>query len=1157
MLYLYPANRMEDLLLLFAKVQQISPLPPLVEELVLVQNQGMQHWLNMQQASANRVSMNTRFSLPAQFFWKSLRTLCIDDLPEQSPYSRDVLAWRIELLLQSDTIIQEQSCQPLTTYWNSESAQQKDLRRYQLARKIADLYEQYLIYRPDWIHSWCVGEHVDFEDGAARETETWLALIWQQLHQQIPYDPQQLIRQAIANLADKAEHLPRRISLFGLNAIAPLWMEFLAALGEHIDIHFYQLNPCIEYWGDIKSEKSQAKQDFQQLLSGWPNVDDISNDVNPLLANLGQQGKDLLSQLQQFEHIEIPVYERLAESQLHSSNVLTQLQHDILSLEDRRGVFAAGQQQPLVDDSIVVTSAHSALREVQGLHDYLLHQFNNDPTLTPKDVLVMCPQVEDYAPYIDAVFVRGWEDIGENIPPLPCSIADRISKDSEPLVNGFNELLNLPDSRFEVSRLIAYLQLKPVQKRFNFNDSDIELISFWLQQANIHWGLDAEHKSRQIGIEDASDQFTWHLGLKRLLRGFAYSDQLTLAGDNLYLPWVEGDNSELLGKFLQFIEQLQLLHKNLHTSRSAGQWHEMLTEMLDSLFNEDESDPDLGLTIVRKAIDDFYEHCQQANYHARISLLPVREYLNTHFSEPDPGRQFMIGQITFCSMLPMRSIPFKLVAILGMNDGQFPRQRQPIGFDLMAMTAGRLGDRSLHKDDRYLFLEALISARSHLYISYQGRDIKNNGERQPSIVLRELMDYLEQGFGWRFSPEHQLRQLPMQSFANENYSPDNAWASFDGKWLNLAPANVKADTASDEPLIEIAANNLNENEGANDKSSDEISDEDLIQALRHPAKIFGTRQLNLTFAYQQEPLSDVEPFAPSGLEKFNYKQQILATTLQSADSSNPQLVDEITVKLDNIQRLSLLSGAFPDNHEMNSTLAGWRLMVEAFSTYVAGIIDARQLNGVAIELPFKVSVTTEENEELMISCSVPLLQHPESYSITYTKSASASDADLCRIYIGHLLACVYAKNQSREPNVITQGFYLNEKTLKVEQIQLTYWQDAEQRLQALMTGYQQLLRTPKPINMAIAKKHFWNRNKFQSGVMNQQDLEKLWYQEKYGQSMATDPYLQYFFKTCPQLQQMLPDLVALYQVFFERLSIKNVDLAVEQLSAADSAPEKE
>ena len=517
-----------------------------------------------------------------------------------------------------------------------------------------------------------------------------------------------------------------------------------------------------------------------------------------------------------------------------TSNILARVQQDILSLSDARHIEEKVEKEaeekaeekgeeksPLIDDSIIITSAHSALREVQGLHDWLLHQFNDDKSLTPKDVLVMCPQVEQYAPYVNAVFTRGWQDIADEVPPLPCSIADRVSKDAEPLVAAFAELLKLPDSRFQVSSLIALLRLPAMQNRFGLNLEAIEKITHWLEAASVHWGLDKAHKQQILaqsqakndhdsstdnsssgGVNGTSDSFTWQQGLTRLMRGFAFGDHSVIYQDQMLLPNIEGSDSELLGKLMLIIEQLQLSAISMSKARSAAQWQQFLFDLLQQLF-EDENDN--GLSIVRTATESLVEYCQHAGYDSDISLSVIRDYLNAHFSQPDPGRQFMVGQVTFCSMLPMRSIPFKIIAVLGLNDGEFPRQRQPLSFDLMSTTPAQLGDRSRRGDDRYLFLEAIISARRALYLSFQGRNIKNNKERQPSLVLKELMEYLARGYGWRLLglneevdkesgealAEH-IRQLPMQAFSEQNYL--GRYASFDANWLNLKRASSAQET---------------------------------------------------------------------------------------------------------------------------------------------------------------------------------------------------------------------------------------------------------------------------------------------------------------------------------------------------------------------------
>lgn len=1124
---------MEDLLTLFDKVQQTSHLPVLAQEVVLVQNPGMQHWLNMQQANISGISMNASFVLPAQFLWQQLRLLSGDQVPEQSPYSREVLAWRIDKLLQSEQVISNIDCQQATTYWQTATAEEP-LKRYQLAVQVADLYEQYLIYRPNWIDAWAQGKQVDDINETNPPHQPWQAYLWSLLSQQSPYNPKTLIANAKQNLAQYQHLLPARISIFGINALAPMWIDFLTSLSTVIDVHFYHLNPCYEYWGDIKTDKAKAKQSYLSQIEKWPEDAICDDSSNPLLANLGQQGREFLTLLHQAPNIEIPLFDQLiaddsdaeidddgnSGNSKDTANVLTHIQKDILTLTDKR-------QMPVnkIDSSITITSAHSALREVQGLHDYLLHKFNDDPSLTPKDVLVMCPQIEQYAPYIDSVFVRGWEDITEAIPPLPCSIADRVSKDSEPLVAAFSELLQMPDSRFGVSQILSYLRLLPLQLRFGLNESDIELISDWLDKANIHWGLNAQHKDQMLGNEDNNKQFTWQLGLSRLIRGFAFGDEQQLYQQDLVLPWVEGSNGIILGKLMLLLEQLQRMSVEMGSAKSAQQWQACLVNFIEKLFVD--SDNDNGLSIIGQAIESFALYCQQAKYDGDIELSVVREYLNQHFSQPDPGRQFMIGQITFCSMLPMRSIPFKVIAVLGLNDGEFPRQKQPLGFDLMAMSQAIAGDRSRRGDDRYLFLEALISARDNLYLSYQGKDIKNNNERQPSIVLREFINYLEHGYGWTFNDEefasnNQLRQLPLQVFSLDNYRFDNRYQSFDQKWLALAKTNadnlVSHDVSAQTQQLEAIAE---------PQSNIELTQ--VIRFLQNPAKVFAEQRLKLFFKGPQQQLQDAEPFSVDHLSKYLLQDEFLTVALDQTNTVTEQ-------GSQSLKQQALLSGNFPDNANTEAVIGDWQATMANFSMaitqQIAALVGKSQAEKVNVNIPLVIYANTDEQHFSLSQTLTLERSENHCYQFSY-RPARVKAKDIIALYLRHLLVNSAASSEQ----VISIGYFLDEKKQALQVVKFDPVINAKQRLSDILSFYQLGLCQPLLLNGDIAMTMFWQKGKFTDKAMRQRQFLKLWQGDNYSTGLGEDPYIQYFWPQCPDITEHAAYLSTVYKDMFAQLMV--------------------
>ncbi|WP_425457531.1 exodeoxyribonuclease V subunit gamma [Colwellia echini] len=1196
---------MENLLTLLNKISQLSPLGVFNQEVIVVQNAGMQHWLNLAIAKERGISMNMRYALPAQFLWKLIRSLASDDkVPDQSPYSREVLCWRIHAILALDSVVNDNDFSQATQYWRGEKPVSVDgevnineskhaqLKRYQLAVQLADLYEQYLIFRPQWLDSWQQG---NFELSGLENSETsehkWQGKLWQLLITELAYNPVELMHDAIANIESKKDLIPPRISFFGLNTMAPMWLDFINALSEHVEVHFFHLNPCFSYWGDIITQKSalnQALANAKGKLSAWSDgVDDVQSFVgNPLLANLGQQGREFISMLQDYSTIDIELFEQaktdhdqseqvnqVENAKNQQASVLHYIQNDILSLTDASHTtdsstnsLSAAQldkqvtNKTLQDDSIVFTSCHSALREVQALHDYLLHQFNQDKSLTPKDILVMCPQIEQYAPYVNAVFTRGWQDIAGEVPPLPCSIADRSAKDSDPLVAAFTELLSLPDSRFGVSQLLAFLRLPAMASQFAINAEDITKISAWLEQATVHWGLDLSHKQSLLG-DKANAAFTWQQGLSRLLRGFAFADSEHIYQDQLLLSNVEGSDGILLGQLMLFIEQLQYFSQNLQRARSATQWQTFLLEQLNRLFSRIDSDNvsyENSLMIIEQAIAGLVEHCHSANYEEDISLLIVVDYLTQHFSQGDASKQFMVGQVTFCSMLPMRSIPFKVIAVLGLNDGEFPRQRQPLGFDLMQLSKAQLGDRSRRGDDRYLFLEAIISARKSLYLSYQGRNIKNNSEKQPSLVVKELMEYLTQGYGWDFTEMNNsttsslsssaIYQLPMQAFSSRNYQ--GKWASFDANWLALGQSTKAEQSAVENPGENSSILTIALEEDELNVQDINLSCQQLIRFYQHPAKVFAQQHLNLYFENNNILLEDVEPFEVNRLESYLLRQDFLHSTLTSMAAS--QLGDgsteDVTQGLENClhqaKTKAQLSGKFPDLPTTEMLFTEYQQDALHFSEEINTLnCDNPEIITCDITLPLELETTSTKTVKVKLTTQLSV----KNNLLVHYRSSSAKAKDKFTLYLQQLVLQVWQDQVILNPTTsaieasdaeklaqITEsvGLYFNTKTQKVDQFTVKTIPDAKSKLINLLKVFFKGQQQPLLLNGELAEKVF-TKSRGELIAMNQSRFESFWLGDMNTRGLVEDEYLNYFWPQCPQYSHHQTDIELIYQDLYD------------------------
>ncbi|MDC8830720.1 exodeoxyribonuclease V subunit gamma [Alteromonas gilva] len=893
MLTLYPSNKLEHLSFLLATLLDQQPAKGLAADIVLVESPGMQHWLSMQLAEQRGIAMNVSFPLPVRFMWDTARQVLGEDaVPKESPFRRETLRWRIYALFCDPEVLAEPALSRVAGFLTqSQQNGGGQLQCLQLAVALADLYEQYLLYRPDWLLAWERHEQVTAGDA----DEVWQAQVWRKLVSDTPTHPARLHERMVAALKQPdqrlIEALPERIILFAINTMAPQFVAFLDALAAIVDVHLFHLNPCVNYWGNAAGRGEQARLLRSEGIEAWL----TQSQDNPMLANLGRQGRDLFNQLTELQSYEISAFDLPPPpEQQPDASLLSQVQQDILESTTGESHY----QWQADDNSILINSAHSALREVQSLHDYLLRQFDSDPDLQPRDILVMCPAIEQYAPAIEAVFARVglMLDDDEVSPRIPCTIADRSPLDADPLVAAFLSLLSLPDSRFSVTQILEYLSLTPLQRRFGLSEESLTVIEYWLEQANIHWGLDGSHKAAITADATHSEMFSWQWGLQRLLLGMISEDHVQLLDGCVTVPDVEGQASAELGRLMLVIERLMQHNQQLGHPRSAEDWQHYLYNLRDDCFAPISDDTDSWESI-GKAIADIALQCEQAGFTGQLSLAEVRDVLTRRFATPDAGNHFMTGQVTFCSMLPMRSIPFKVIAILGLNDGEFPRTNPPGSINIMARHASRLGDRSRRQEDRYLFLEAIISARQALYLSYQGRSALNNAERQPSLVLQEMMDFLHQDYDWDASQA--VRQLPLHPFSPDVFR--GPWPSYAAGWHRLAQAVIAPPTTDGHQLLSF---------DSEEHRTRSLSSVELGRCFDDPLAWLA-RQLGLRLEIDNRLLEDSEPFESNKLTRYRYIDELVGrgATAGSSDALTQQF---------------LRSGDLPDTPVSLNELALWQ-----------------------------------------------------------------------------------------------------------------------------------------------------------------------------------------------------------------------------------------
>ncbi|MCQ4270445.1 exodeoxyribonuclease V subunit gamma [Pseudomonas kuykendallii] len=842
MLNLYHAPDLETLGALATRLLAQPQRDPFAPARVVVPSQGIGRWLTLQLAREQGIAMQLEVKLPAAFVWDLSRQV-LGQLPEQSAFTTVTLTWRLYDWLCEPANLQR--AERLQRYLEGGD----ERRRLSLAAKIADVFDQYLLYRDDWLAVWERGELCDLGPD-----EAWQALLWRELTADGHPHRARLLDDLLQRLYDPAPlaDLPERLLVFGISSLPPHHLRVLEALGRHTEVVLFALNPCREAWGDIRDIRELAKQPELSPDEWYLDVG------HPLLASLGKQGRDFFDSLFSLASAdgsqETGLYSEDAD--LVDDSLLHALQHDVLRLRTRQ----ADERIALREDerSLELHVAHSPLREVEILHDQLLARFAADPSLTPDQVVVLTPDIERYAPYIEAVFASRTGASRQASPRIPFSLADRSLRAELPLLEAFLELLALPESRFAAEDVLAWLEQPAIARRAGIEAEDLPLLRDWLRDAGVRWGRDGEHR-RALGLP-GDNAFTWAQGLDRLLLGFAAPPQLAgealpLLGDSLPLDALEGARGQLLGRLCAFVGTLAGLAASLQRARPLADWALDLQGLIDSLFDEREAGD--TLLLLSQACAALARQAADAGIVRPLELALVRQQLGAALEAGGGASGFLTGAVTFCTMVPMRSLPFRQVCLLGLDDGALPRRTPVAGFDLIGKKPRR-GDRARRLDDRYLLLETLLSARDGLYLSYVGRDPRDNAVLPPSVLVSELLEAVDIT---AVAPNGKASAAitvahPLQPFAPGNFQQDGQQLGFSTSWFRAARRLAEAPQLSPPPFI-----------GQLPEPGEEwltIEPSQLLHCFHHPARFLLEQRLGLRLADEEEAIASDEPFALEG-----------------------------------------------------------------------------------------------------------------------------------------------------------------------------------------------------------------------------------------------------------------------------------------------------
>jgi exodeoxyribonuclease V gamma subunit len=870
MLHVHRAERADGLVAALADLLVAPPADPFAPDVVAVPTRGMERWLTQRLSArlgarngrADGVCANVDFPFPQRLVGDAVALAAGID-PDADPWRPERSVW--PLLEVVDASLDEKWLERLAHHLEGEVA-----RRFSSARHLAALFDGYALNRPDLLAAWARGE-----DGGVREDSRWQAELWRRLRERIGApDPAARLEAAVARIEAEPTlvALPERLSLFGLTRLPAGHLRVLRALAGARDVHLFVLHPSPALWAKVagldpavtlRDEDPTANLPANRLLESWGRD---SRELQLVLAAAGEHA----DHQHEVDHAH--------------DTLLARLQADIRadrapSLDDRP--LPAGD-----DRSVQIHSCHGRARQVEVVRDALLHLLEEDPTLEPRDVVVMCPDIETFAPLIQATFDAGEILEDEDTAALPhelqppdlrVRLADRSLRQTNPVLGVVAALLDLAGERVTASQVLDLAGREPVRRRFALDDDDLSRIQQWVAQSGIRWGLDAGHRApyRLDGVEAG----TWRAGLDRMLVGVAMSeDEPRLFGEVLPLDDVASNAVDVAGRFAELVDRLQSVIDDLAAPRPVAAWTRMLGDAADLLTATAPGDA-WQRAQLQRILDD--AAAESGTGPTRLALGELRALLAERLEGRPTRANFRTGHLTICTLHPMRSVPHRVVCLLGLDDGAFPRKSPRDGDDL-ALDAPHVGDRDPRSEDRQLLLDALLAAREKLIVTYTGKDERTNEPRPPAVPIGELLDMVDRTVrlpGGAPAREQVLVPHPLQPFDPRNFTvgtlvPGRPW-SFDAITLDGARALCGHRPPPPAFLPAPLA-------GGGGPATQLVELDALIRFAEHPVRAFLMQRLDIDLRDFSEDVDDALPVELDNLEAWDVGDRLLQGVLGGA-----------------------------------------------------------------------------------------------------------------------------------------------------------------------------------------------------------------------------------------------------------------------------------
>ncbi len=749
MLTIYRSNKAEWLAEILGQELRLNP-PKITEEVdIIVNTWPTSRWLSENLSIINNINALVKFPFPGTYLKKLVSVILEIEPIGKDPWERNYLVWNIMELLPE--LMERKEAEIIKT-WIGKSQKENEeinINLWDLANNIAEMFDEYILYRPDIIKQW-LGKKSEkrLKDLTVNKHALWQATLFKLLHEKIKKDPFCIqVEKAIEVLKNgdvsKLDY-PKNLYIYGITSLAPLQIDLIQALSKIIHIKVYLISPCNDLWQRCEvrrkkfSDTWNTPPDKQWLLE--------SPRLEAFLGRMGAEFQQLLEGSGEYqlgkrnEEDIFALSAEIASNKGKKPTLLEQLQQELISTE-----IETVLTKEKSDISLLFLKSSGKYRQVELIRDQILQFLANNKNLQPRDILIMTPQIDSYAPIFSSVF----NNINQDTTPLPWVITDRGQEDKIGLIHFVLNLLEISANRLTASNFEILLANPALQKQLNISFEEISSIIESLQSAGFTWGLNS---TERYGEEAHS--LSWCL--ERLLLGLVLPNN-PIDGLNNISPYSENISNTEIIKSWSIISKLYNYIEEIRSKRTCNEWIKLLTALIKDFFNDGGEwawEAQQLLNIVNN-LGEIAEECE-----LEIDCLVIKDIITKALSYTNGKFGHRTGKLTISALEPMRAIPHEIIIIMGLESSSFPRIENRRSFNLLDKKR-RLGDPNQYDKDRYALLEALISTRQNLLLAWNSKDLKTGEEFEPPSPIQQWLSYLKIKLG-----ANTLKEIVIEAPAN-------------------------------------------------------------------------------------------------------------------------------------------------------------------------------------------------------------------------------------------------------------------------------------------------------------------------------------------------------------------------------------------------------